>query len=148
VALTRWEPFLSNEWNRLHDEMDQLFNRFGSAFTGGPALAVSFPAVNLWEDSNNFYLEAELPGMQLDKVEIYVTEGNQLTIQGERQPEQVADGIWHRQERGFGRFSRVIALPAAVNPDKVEAHFEQGILAITLPKAEHAKPKRITVKAE
>jgi HSP20 family protein len=114
----------------------------------GRGLAVSYPAVNLWEDNDNIYVEAELPGMQLGNMEIYVNEGNLLTIQGNRQPEQIPNGLWHRQERGFGQFSRALPLPAAVNSDKVEAHFDQGILSIKLPKAEYAKPKRIAVKGE
>jgi HSP20 family protein len=148
VPLTRWEPFVSNPWNRLHNEMERLFDRLSDGFQAGPARAVSFPAVNLWEEANNVFVEAELPGMKLDNLEIYVNEGNQLSIQGNRQPEQIGEGVWHRQERGFGQFSRVIPLPAAVNPDKVQAKFEQGVLFITLPKAEHAKPRRITVKGE
>jgi HSP20 family protein len=128
--------------------MDELFDRLGSTYAPGRGLAVAYPAVNCWEDNDNIHVEAELPGMQLNNMEIYVNEGNLLTIQGNRQPEQIANGVWHRQERGFGQFSRVITLPAAVNPDKVEARFEQGILSIKLPKAEYAKPKRITVKGE
>jgi HSP20 family protein len=149
MAFVRWEPFSATVWNRLHNEIDGLFDRFSSAYAGRPGLAVSYPPVNIWEDANSFFIEAELPGMQLDKVEIYVTEGNLLTIQGERHPDRQSDKeVWHRQERGFGPFSRVIALPADVNADKVEARFEHGVLLVTLPKAEHAKPKRITVKGE
>ena len=149
MALSRWEPFLSNDWNRLHNEMDRLFNRLTPDVATSRGLALAYPAVNVWEDNDNFFVEAELPGMQIDKLEMYVKEGNQLTIQGERRPEQRKEKeIWHRQERGFGQFSRVITLPADVNSDKVEAKFENGVLLVTLPKGEHAKPKRITVKAE
>jgi HSP20 family protein len=127
--------------------MNQLFGRYGLD-GNSPALAYSYPPVNVSEDGNAVHVEAELPGMQLDNLEIYVSEGDQLTIQGERQPCQPEKGVWHRQERGFGRFSRSFTLPVAVDADKVEARFEQGVLHVTLPKSATAKPRRITVKSE
>jgi len=86
--------------------------------------------------------------MKLDQLEIYVREGNQLSIQGERQPCAPEKGVWHRQERGFGKFNRAIELPVAVDADKVEARFEHGVLHVKLPKSESAKPRRILVKGE
>ena len=145
--MPQWEPFLGTTLNRLRNEMDQLFGRFG-ALEGGPGLAHAFPPVNVWEDGEKVYAEAELPGMKEDDLEIYVAEGNQLTIRGERKPFEGPKGTWHRQERGFGKFSRVITLPAAIDADKVEAQFEQGVLLLTLPKSEVARPRRISVKAE
>jgi HSP20 family protein len=127
--------------------MNRLFGRLSHEFDG-PSLAPSYPLVNVWEDANNIFVEAELPGMDLSKLEIYVSEGNQLTIQGDRQPCESGKGIWHRQERGFGQFSRTITLPIAVNADKVEARLDQGVLRITLPKSESARPRQIKVKGE
>jgi HSP20 family protein len=83
--------------------------------------------------------------MQLDRLEIYVTEGNQLTIQGERRQRDLDKGLWYGQERGFGQFSRTVVLPVTVDADKVEAGFEHGVLLVTLPKSEAAKPRRISV---
>jgi len=79
---------------------------------------------------------------------MYVTGGNQLFIKGERKRGVVGEGGWHRQERGFGTFSRLVELPYPVDADNVSAEFEHGVLRITLPKAEDAKPRRISVKAK
>ncbi len=155
MLTTRWQPFTdlwaSDLWgkmNRMRDEMDRLFESFGFGDGPWPALAVSYPAVNVWEDAENVYAEAELPGMELSDLEIYVTRGNQLTLKGERKPWTPGQGMWHRQERGFGTFTRVITLPVDVDPDKVEARFHNGVLTITMPKSETAKPRKITVKVE
>jgi len=143
MLATRWEPWA--EMHRLSREMDRLFghgsNGMGRLFGGG-----SYPALNVWEDDDHVYAEAELPGFSLDDLEIYVT-GNQLTIKGQRQPPEHASGTWHRQERGYGKFSRMIELPGGIDGNKVEAEFKHGVLNITLPKSEAVKPRRIEVKA-
>lgn len=141
MLLTRFDPLLWNSLNR----MNQFFRPFADEGTTWPALGYAHPPVNLWEDDNNVYAEVELPGMKEDQLEIFVTEGNVLTIQGERQPAE-ARGVWHRRERGFGKFSRTVELPVPVDADRVEARFEAGVLRVTLPKAEAARPKRIPVK--
>lgn len=148
MRLIQRGPYTSlwNEMERFRTEMGQMFERLGTVTW--PRLAVTYPPVNVWEDEDKVFVEAELPGMELEHLEIYVTEGNQLTIQGERPALEAKEGVWHRQERGFGKFSRVIALPATVNADKVEARFEHGVLCVTMPKTEKAKAKRIPVKAE
>lgn len=149
MLATRWQPFTSlwGEFARLHDEMNRLFD--SSRFDRGwPGLAVAYPALNVWEDDNNVYAEAELPGMDQDDLEVYVTGGNQLTLKGERKAPRADRGVWHRQERGFGSFVRVLTLPSGVDPDRVEATFANGVMTITMPKAEAHKPRRITVKAE
>jgi len=132
----------------LHNEVNHLFERMNLDRLSWPGLAGTYPPVNVWEEGDNVYAEAELPGMQLEHLEVYVADGNQLTIQGERQPAPPEQGVWHRQERGFGKFSRVLTLPVAVDADKVEARFDQGVLRVTMPKSEAARPRRITVKAE
>jgi HSP20 family protein len=150
MLLSRWEPFGSmwKEMNRLQREMNQLFHSYGVGGDGWPSFAVSFPALNIWQDEGHVYAEAELPGMELNDLEIYVTGGNQLTIKGERKQPKIAKGTWHRQERGLGSFARVVNLPVDVNADRVEARLTNGILNLTLPKSEAAKPRKITVKAE
>ncbi len=107
-----------------------------------------YPALNLWEDEGHLYVEAELPGLELSDLEMYVTAQNQLTIKGERKAPAMESSTWHRQERGHGSFSRMIDLPGDVNADKVSAEFKHGVLTVTLPKAEKAKPRRISVKAK
>ena len=149
-ALTRGHPFrdLRHEMRRFQREMNQLFGRRGVDFPTWPAVAVSYPPVNVWEDDDFVYAEAELPGLKLQDLEITASGDNQLTIKGKREstaPEKVE---WHRQERGFGSFERVLTLPVGVNSAKVEARLENGILTVKMAKSEAAKPRKIPVKAE
>lgn len=150
--VSRREPFgdLLSEMDRLRSEMDRLFGRAG--FGDGRRLAglteMVYPPMNLWEDDNNLYVESELPGMDLNDLEIYVNAGNQLSIKGERKRPSMEKATWHRQECGSGKFSRVFDLPAEVTPDQVRAEFKDGVLTVTMPKSEAVKPRRIEVKAE
>jgi HSP20 family protein len=105
------------------------------------------PLANVWQDDNHVYVEMDLPGIQLDKLDITVKEGNVLTVQGEREPTNSDGAVWHRQERLVGPFTRVLTLPVLVDPDKVEASLEQGVLRLKLSKSEAAKPRKITVRA-
>ena len=144
--LTRWQPFgdVRADMNRLHEEMNRLFGRYGNGARGlSPG---DYPPLNLWEDDDNLYVEAELPGFCLTDLEMYVTGGNQLSIKGERRQPEQENGTWHRQERGFGSFSRLMELPGAVDSERVSAEFKNGVLTIALPKKEEAKPRRIEVK--
>jgi len=140
---TRWEPL----WGQLHqfqNDLNHLFNRWGdgNAFN----MPNAFPTVNLWEEGDQLLLEVELPGMDMKNLEIYVTGGNQLTLKGERKQPTVEKGVWHRQERGYGNFVRVLTLPFAVYPEKVDAKFENGVLRVALAKHESAKPRKIPIK--
>jgi len=135
------------EMDRFQHEMNRLFDRFFPRDGGWAIETGVYPALNLWEDDESLYVEAELPGMELDDLEIYVTGNDQLTIKGERKAPEVQKGTWHRQERSFGSFTRLISLPAPVDADRVEAEFKNGVLTIRLPKREEAKPRRITVQA-
>jgi HSP20 family protein len=132
-------PDIWNEMGRLHNELNRVF---GPANGNVPAA----PAVNVWDDEQNVYAQADLPGILPENLEIFVTEGNQLTIQGERAVTQPANAVWHRQERSFGKFTRQVTLPSLVDADKVEAKYENGVLYLTLPKSEAAKPRKIIVK--
>jgi len=132
-------------WRSLHDmqhEVNRVFDRWGNH----PFGIGEFPAVNLWEEGDTLNLEAELPGLELSDLEIFITERNQLTIKGERKAPQVDKGVTHRQERSFGRFERTLTLPNAVDESAVEARFEDGVLKIRLPKHETAKPRKISIK--
>ncbi len=125
--------------------MNQLFSRWGE--DGLRTLGLNqYPPVNVWEDGDTLLVEAELPGLNLSELEIFVTGSNQLTIKGERKEAVPEKGVRHRQERGFGNFVRVLALPFAVDADKVEARFENGVLTLKLAKHESAKPRKINVK--
>jgi HSP20 family protein len=133
--------------NRLQGEMNRLFDRFGLE-NGGRRSAPAYPALNLWQDGDNLYVEAELPGMELNDLEMYVSGGNQLSLKGKREAPSIEKGAWHRQERGYGSFTRAITLPQNVDADKVKAEFKHGVLCVTLPKTEDTKPRRIEVKAD
>jgi HSP20 family protein len=143
--MTRWPlADVQNEMSRLQNEMNRLFSRTGN---GNPTTSQSYPALNLWEDGENFMVEAELPGMELDDIEIFVDGGNQLTLKGERKAPSEEVGAWHRQERGFGQFKRTVCLPADIDTTRVEAVLKNGVLTISLPKPEEVKPRKIAVKA-
>jgi HSP20 family protein len=101
-----------------------------------------YPAVNIWEDGDAAHLEAELPGVRMENIEILVS-GNQLRLAVERQTSAPENVTWHRQERAAGSFSRTFTLPWDMNADKVEAKLNNGILTVLLPKAETAKPRKI-----
>jgi HSP20 family protein len=144
----RWQPFNNPVWSQLQQlqqEMNHLFERWGGDGRRLFGLA-TFPPVNLWEEADALHLEAELPGLNLGDLEIFVTGGNQLTLKGQRKQVPLEKGTWHREERTFGEFSRVLTLPVPVDADKVDARFENGVLHLTLPKAESARPRKIAVK--
>jgi HSP20 family protein len=132
--------------------MDRLFWRWGLDTPRPRALAPAYPPRNVWETPEAFHLEAELPGMKQEDLHIAVTNRNTLTLAGERKLDGPSGcplkGSWHRRERGFGRFQRVLTLPSPVNAEQVEARLENGVLLLTRPKAEEARPRRIEVKAE
>jgi HSP20 family protein len=128
--------------------MNRAFERWGEDGGRLLGLAPSYPPLNVWEDNDTVFIEAELPGLDLKDLEIYVTGGNQLTLKGQRKQPTVEKGIWHRQERNFGIFSRSLTLPFAVDADRVSARFENGVLLIELAKHESAKPRKITVKSD
>jgi HSP20 family protein len=133
--------------NRLRNEMDQLLeNFFGPMAAWGPFAGSprTFPPLNIWEDEESLYAEAELPGMTMDGVDVFVI-GNELTIKGERKSRE--ENGYHRRERPVGSFVRSITLPVAIDPDRVEATLKDGVLLITMPKSQAAKPRKITVKA-
>lgn len=134
---------------RLREEMDRLFEDF---FGDWPTPAwdlwgvQTFPALNIWETDDALYAEAEVPGMKMEDLEVLVV-GNELTIKGERKAPQQEGVTFHRQERGVGSFTRTIRLPVEIDADRVEATLENGVLTITLPKAEQCRPRKIEVKA-
>jgi len=145
--LTRWEP--AREMITLREAMDRLFD---DAFTRPLNLfgngSWSVPAVDMYQTDNEIVVKAALPGIKPDEVQINVT-GEILNIKGEvKQKDEVKEKTYHLREQRWGTFERSIALPTDIVADKAKAEFENGILTITLPKAEEAKPKTISVKAK
>ncbi len=149
MSLTRWDPF--REIVSLREAMDRLFEEsFVRPFRIWPTLAdggLTLP-VDMYETDEALVIKASVPGVDPKDVDITVT-GNTLTIKGEfREEEEGKRGSVHFQERRFGKFQRSITLPSTVDPDKAEAEFKNGVLTLTLPKIEEAKPKHIPVKAK
>jgi len=140
-----------NPFGVLFGEMDAVQNEFARMLGrlnpfAAPA-AGSVPLLNLWEDDHAVYVETDLPDVDPAKLDVTVTEGNQLSIQGEWKAREVKGAVWVRQERPVGQFARSVGLPSLVDADKVEASYEDGVLRLTLPKHEAAKPRKIEVKA-
>jgi HSP20 family protein len=133
----------------LRDAMDRLFD---DAFTRPLSLRDGWssvgPAIDMFQTDDEIVVKAALPGIKADEVQINVT-GEVLTLKGDvQQNQEMEEKAWHIREQRFGSFERSIALPTDVVADKAKADFENGILTITLPKAEEVKPKTITVKAK
>jgi len=136
-------PFL--DFERMRREMNRLSEGFRSGLPSFSNAGV-FPLTNVSEDINNYYVRAELPGMNTEDIEISATDSS-LSISGQRIiPREGGNVRYHRREREAGKFSRMISLPGSVDTDKVEASFMDGILTIVLPKSEAMKPKQIEVK--
>lgn len=129
------------QMNRLRNELDRVFGMEPN----GQARPVAYPPVNIWEDENGFYVEADLPGLSMDDIEIFLHDGDELSIKGVRQPTEI-DGVWRRRERGNGEFSRTFKLSDLVDVDKVSAELNHGVLTVSLPKSEAVKPRKIEVK--
>jgi len=138
---------MTNRFNRMRREMEQLFGDVLPGFVPAPFAAreMAYPALNVWDEGANLCVEAEVPGVQKDGLEIYAV-GDELTIKGRRPAMQTEASNYHRQERGTGEFARVITLPVEVDADKIEAVLADGVLTLRLPKAESAKPRQIAVK--
>jgi HSP20 family protein len=136
----RWDPFrdFQREMGKLLESLDPLQPW---------RLARPFPPINLYDAGDRYVLTAQLPGVQVEEVDLSIT-GETLTIRGERKrPAGVSDETYRRQERQFGRWARTVTLPDRVDSAQVAASFAQGILSVTIPKAEGAKPRHISVAA-
>jgi len=143
--LIRWEP--TREMMTLREAMDRLFD---DAFTRPLSLrdAWSVPAIDMFQTDDEIVVKAALPGIKADEVQINIT-GEVLTLKGEmKHEEDKKEKAWHIHEQRWGSFERSIVLPTDVVPDKAKAEFDNGILTITLPKAEEVKPKVINIKAK
>ena len=145
--LIRWEP--SRDFMTLREAMNHLFD---DAFTRPFSLSMrdgwSAPAIDMYQTDDDIVVKASIPGFKAEDVQISVT-GEILTLRGEmKHEEENKDKSWHVREQRWGSFERSIALPTEVVADQAKAEFENGILIVTLPKAEEVKPKTITVKAK
>jgi HSP20 family protein len=141
----RWNDTFE-ELERMKQEMERLYQYPAMKIFREPAAGV-FPAINITEETDNYYVRAELPGIKADDLELSIA-NNTLTIEGERKSDPENENTkYHRREREAGRFSRKITLPAQIDASKTDAKCNDGLLTIVIPKAESAKPKKITITA-
>jgi HSP20 family protein len=147
MAFIRWEPV--RELNSIQSEMNRLFNGFfdSPTATNGRSLRRWIPAMDLSETEHEFVLRADLPGLEEKDVNIEL-EDNVLTVSGERKSEheERKEG-YYRVERASGKFSRSLTLPEGVDPEKIIATFENGVLEVQIPKPEQRKPHKVTITA-
>ena len=149
MALIRWEP--ARELATIQGEMNRLFNTFfepsSQANSQSGADRRWIPAMDLVESKDDFVLRADLPGLTESEVNIEL-EDNVLTISGERKSEhEERNEGYYRVERASGAFSRSLTLPEGVDPERVQASFEHGVLEIRVPKPEQRKPRKVTISA-
>jgi HSP20 family protein len=144
TELVRWQdPF--RELVSLRDAMDRLFEESFVRPFGWVSPVESAMALDMYETDDNLVIKAALPGVLPENVDVTI-EGDRLRIEGEvKADEEMDKGKVHIRERRYGKFSRVILLPTDVQSDKAKAEFKDGILTLTLPKAEELKPKRIKI---
>ena len=146
MSIIKYDPF--RELRGLQDEMSRLFlTNLSRGSEEGFASGVWNPDVDIYENKDQIILEAELPGMKAEDVNISI-ENNVLTLHGERKFEKKAEGDnFHRVERSYGSFTRSFTLPPTVSSEGAQAEFENGVLRLNLAKREEAKPRRIEIKA-
>lgn len=136
-------PTVFSELDRLQQEMNRLFER---SYAPRLRSAPNFPALNVWTNEDGAVITAELPGVSPEDLDVSVI-GETLTLSGERKPDLIEEEVrYHRQERGYGKFTRSLELPFRVDAAQVEATFANGVLHLTLPRAEADKPKKIAIK--
>jgi HSP20 family protein len=156
MSLIRWNtardlPTFPSDVMNMQREINRMFDKF---FRGGLAEDEAFlpsdwtPAVDIAEHENEYYVKLELPGVSKDDVKITM-QNNILTVRGEKKQEKESKGSsLNRVERSYGAFQRNFTLPSTVKADRIDASHADGILTITLPKAEEAKPKQIEVRVK
>lgn len=145
MALVRWDPF--REMMTLRNAMDRMFEdsmvrRYQDVSESGEG----YLPLDVYQTENDFVVRASMPGAKPEEVDISLT-GDTLTIKGEHKEEQeIKEQNYARKEIRYGSFNRSIVMPTQIQSDKVEATFDNGILTLTLPKAEAVKPKQIKIK--
>lgn len=149
----KWNAY--EDLEGLHREIEKAFEGLGLRRWEWPFSPISFlpgkaarayPLLNISEDKDHVYVEALAPGVNPESLSLTIANG-QLTITGEKKglPEDIKPEAYHRNERGTGRFIRTIALPSTVEEDKISADYRNGVILLTIPKAEAAKPKQIQI---
>ena len=149
MALIRWlgDNDLHSEFDRLSRDLNRLMTGFTPGFGWGETLRSSgvYPTMNVYDDGESLIVQAEVPGIDPKDIDITVT-NDTLTLKGERKLEAPEGVSYHRREREAGRFHRALTLPEPVDSTKVIATCTDGVLEIRMPRAEHARPRKVTVK--
>jgi len=146
MAIQKWRPF--GMLTSLQKDINRLFEDFWPVRREDVEEGMLSPALDVSEDKENLYVAADLPGVEEKDIKLNLQAGV-LTLSGEKHEEkETKEKNFHRIERSYGSFSRSITLPCAVAVDKAVAKFKNGVLNVTLPKKEEAKPKEITIKIE
>ncbi len=139
MAIIKWTP-----WQDPFEEFEKMLQ----TWPGYQNVKSFVPAVDVYQDDDNVYIETPLPGIKISDINIAV-ENDVLTIEGSREHKsEVDEKNYYRQEVRYGSFHRSIALPASVNGDRAEAEYHDGVLKVTIPKEERAKPKKIAIKTK
>jgi HSP20 family protein len=159
VYIMNLTPFdIFEDMERMRREIDRILGEDRKSSWTFPFSRVSFlpgrasrayPLINIGEDKDNFYIDALAPGLETESINVSIS-GDQLVISGEKKPlpKSIKPELAHRSERSAGHFTRSLSLSVGVESDKVAANYTNGVLKITLPKMEAAKPKQIQVKAD
>ena len=147
MPIVRWQPF--RDLLALQERMNRLFEDRLTRVRGEESLTgTSLPPVDIYETQDALILEADIPGLELNDLDLRV-EDNTLTVRGERKAKvEVEQESYHRVERTYGSFSRSFSLPHTVDPEKISATYENGVLRLTMGKREESKPKQIRVEVK
>lgn len=145
MAIVRWDPF--RDMAQISDRLNRMFADESLRTFRDDAYGAWIPPVDILEKGENLIIRAELPGVQKDEIDVRIENGI-LSLRGERKRESEGeeDGAY-RLERVYGSFSRSFALPTTVDSSRVAATFKEGVLEISIPKSEEAKPKRVKIEA-
>jgi HSP20 family protein len=149
MTLIKWKPRREYDpfavMERLQDQINRAFNTSLGEWPSLSGWGTAFPSVDVYHDKDNVIVTAEVPGLAEKDVDLTIT-GNTITLKGEKKHEsEVKEDNYHRVERSYGSFQRVIDLPVEVNAEKAKAKLVNGVLTVTLPKSEAVKPKQISI---
>lgn len=148
MAIVRWEPFrnAASLQDRINRMFDEAFSKAGDM--GDHTIGSWQPSVDIYETDSAIMIEAELPGVRLEDIQIEV-ENNILSLKGERREEKEISGEkYYRRERVVGRFHRAFTLPVDSNHDAIKANFQNGLLRLEIPKPEEKKPRKVAIQVE
>jgi HSP20 family protein len=145
MSVSRWDPF--QDLQSFRDEMNRTLSRWFSREEGDePTMRRWVPALDVTESKDAYHIDVEVPGVNPEDINVTVDRG-MLTVQGERRSEEEkSDRSYHRIERRYGMFRRSISLPGDVDPSRVQATYDNGVLRLEVPKTDGGQPKRIEVK--